>query len=174
MRALVGGSNGEYQLTDNLKIPTPKRGTMLCRVYAVALNPSDAKMADFAMTEGAVGGADFAGIVIEVGEQVTRFIKGDRIFALAFGLNLADVSSGAFAEYALATEDLAGKIPRGMSFAQACGMGVAVGTAGMAIFLELRLPMPGIMDGEKMKPLPVLVSGGATSCGTMAIQLLRW
>jgi aspyridone synthetase trans-acting enoyl reductase len=174
MRALTGGHCGEYSLTDGLEIPKPKRGTMLCQVYAVALNPSDAKMADFAMTEGAIGGADFAGVVIEVGQEVTRFAAGDRVFALAFGLNPADNHTGAFAEYALATEDLAGKIPPGMTFQQACTMGVAVGTAGMAVFQELRLPLPGTLDAKNVKPLPVLVSGGATSTGTMAIQLLKW
>lgn len=175
MKALVGGDPGEYQLVDDLDPPSPGLDTMLCRVHAVALNPADAKMADFAMTAGAIGGADFAGTVIKVGENVTRFKTGDRVFALTFGLNPSNSKTGAFAEYGLATEDLTCKIPETMSFEEACSMGVAVGTAGMALFHELRLPMPGnTRRNEDINSVPVLVSGGATCTGTMAIQLLKW
>jgi len=174
MKALIGGEYGQYRLVSDLDIPNPRPGTTLCRVHTVDLNAADAKMADFAMTAGSIGGADFAGTVIKVGDKVTRFKEGDRLFALAFGLNPADSTTGAFAEFALATEDLACKIPKGMSFEEACGMGVALGTAGMALFEELGLPMPGMQGEKDMDSAPVLVSGGATSTGTMAIQLLKW
>jgi NADPH:quinone reductase-like Zn-dependent oxidoreductase len=174
MKALVGGDPGQYRLIEDLDTPNPGPGTLLCCVHAVALNPADAKMADFAMTPGAIGGADFAGTVVKVSEKVTRFRVGDRVFALAFGLNPADRTTGAFAEYSLATEDLACKIPDGISFEEACSMGVAVATAGMALFHELQLPMPGKLRNDNPEPTFVLVSGGATSTGTMAIQLLKW
>ena len=106
MRALIGGESGGYRLADDIPIPVPKPGQMLCRVHAVALNPYDAKNVDYSNTPGAVGGCDFAGVVVEVGQGVKRFKQVDRIFAVTFGLNASDKTAGAFSEYALAIEDL--------------------------------------------------------------------
>jgi len=168
--ALVGGALGHYHLVDNAEIPKPNPDMMLCKVAAVALNPADAKMIDFSATPGSVGGNDFAGEVIEAGDDVTRFRKGDRIFAMSFGLNPSDKTTGAFGTYALASADLSCKIPDWMSYEEASTMGVAVGTAGTALFQALELPLP---TSPAKKPFHVLVSGGATATGTIAIQLIK-
>lgn len=175
MKALVGSECGGYRLADDIVIPIPKPGMMLCRVHAVALSPYDAKIVDFSNTPGAIGGCDFAGVIVSVGEGVTRFKEGDRIFAITFGLNALDKTAGAFAEYALATEDLSCHVPTGISLEQACSMGLGIATAGLALFqspgLNLELPCPESAD--ESKPSFVLVSGGATGTGTMATQLLK-
>lgn len=175
MKALVGDESGGYRLADNIDIPHPKPGTMLCRVYAVAVSPYDAKIVDYSNIPGAVGGCDFAGVVVEVGEGLTRFKVGDRVLAVTFGLNASDKTAGAFAEYALATEDLACHVPENLSLIQASSMGLAVATAGLALFqapgLQLMMPRPDSADQDT--PTVILVSGGATDTGTMAIQLLK-
>jgi aspyridone synthetase trans-acting enoyl reductase len=174
MNALVGDEAGGYRLADDIEIPHPKPGTMLCRVHAVAVSPYDAKISDYSNIPGAVGGCDFAGTVVEVGEGLNRFKVGDRILAVTFGLNALDKTAGAFAEYALATEDLACHVPDDMSLSQASSMGLAVATAGLALFqapgLQLLMPRP---HSDEEAPPYVLVSGGATDTGTMAIQLLK-
>lgn len=147
---------------------------MICRVMAVALNPADWKMVDFSATPGSIGGNDFAGEVVEVGQGVTRFHIGDRVFAMTFGLNpTAELQTGSFCHYAVATEDLACKIPHSMSYEDASTFGVAVGIAGTALYQALGLPMPGSVQQESKSPSYVLVSGGATATGTIAIQLLK-
>jgi aspyridone synthetase trans-acting enoyl reductase len=175
MKALVGNESGGYRLADNVDIPAPKPGMMLCKVHSVALSPYDAKIIDFSNTPGAVGGCDFAGIVVGVGEGVTRFKEGDRVLAVTFGLNAFDKTAGAFAEYALATEDLSCHLPDDLSFEQACSMGLGIATAGLALFespgLNLKMPRPESADGDASSY--VLVSGGATGTGTMATQLLK-
>ena len=168
---LVAGELGEYRIVQNADVPSPKADQVLCKVCAIALNPADAKMADFSATPGSVGGNDFAGEVIEVGGNVKRFKKGDRIFAFTFGLNTTDKTSGAFGRYALATEDLACKIPDDMSYNDASTLGLAIATAGTGLFQSLELPLP---TSPAAKPFHVLVSGGATSTGAMAIQMIRW
>ncbi|CAH0051609.1 unnamed protein product [Clonostachys solani] len=175
MKALVGGESGGYRLADDMDIPVPKPGMMLCRVHSVALSPYDAKIVDFSNTPGAVGGCDFAGVVVGVGEGVTRFKEGDRVLAVTFGLNASDKTAGAFAEYALATEDLSCHVPEKMSFAQASSMGLGIATAGLALFQApgLNLEMSCTKPADENAPLFVLVSGGASGTGTMAIQLLR-
>ncbi|KAF2763046.1 GroES-like protein [Pseudovirgaria hyperparasitica] len=174
MKALVGDEAGGYRLADDIEIPTPKPGMILCQVRSVALSPYDAKIVDYSNTPGAIGGCDFAGIVASVGEGVTRFKKGDRILAVTFGLNASDKTAGAFAEYALATEDLSCHVPENISFEQASSMGLGIATAGLALFqapgLALELPRPKSAEDT---PSFVLVSGGATGTGTMATQLLK-
>jgi aspyridone synthetase trans-acting enoyl reductase len=177
MKALVGGESGGYQLADDIDIPVPKPGTMLCRVHAVALSPYDAKIVDYSNTPGAVGGCDFAGIVVSVGQGVTRFKAGDRLLAVTFGLNASDRTAGAFAEYALATEDLSCHVPENLSFAQASSMGLGIATAGLALFqapgLQLAMRRRPNDSADQDTPAFVLVSGGATGTGTMATQLLK-
>ncbi|KAJ4386025.1 hypothetical protein N0V93_008916 [Gnomoniopsis smithogilvyi] len=123
--ALVGGCLGQYQVANDVEIPKVKPGTMLCRVMAVALNPADWKMIDFSATPGAIGGNDFAGEVVEVGDGVTRFQSGDRIFGMMFGLNPTNRLTGSFCQYAVATEDLACKIPDNMTCEEASTFGAA-------------------------------------------------
>lgn len=177
MKALVGGDTGGYRLAEDMKIPVPGPGMMLCRVHAVALSPYDAKIVDYSNTPGAVGGCDFAGIVVAVGDGVTRFKEGHRVLAVTFGLNAADKTAGAFAEYALATGDLSCHIPEGLSFEQACSMGLGIATAGLALFqapgLDLEMPRKRSGYDDESVPCFVLVSGGATGTGTMATQLLK-
>lgn len=170
MTALIGGESGGYRLADDIPILAPKPGQMLCRVRAVALNPYDAKIVNYSNTPGAVGGCDFAGVVVEVGQGVTRFKQGDCIFAVTFGLNSSDKTAGAFAEYALATEHLSCHVPDTMSLTQASSLGLAIATSGLALFQALGLELvkscahPTDQDARTF----VLGSGGATGIGTMA------
>jgi aspyridone synthetase trans-acting enoyl reductase len=169
MKALVGAESGGYRLAEDFNIPVPQPGSMLIRVHAVAPNPRDAKIVDFSSSPGSLGGCDFAGIVVKVGHGVTRFKEGDRVLAVAFGSDAADKTKGAFAEFALAEEDISCHIPEAFSFTQACPIGLSMATAGLALFQApgLELSMQG-GTGET-----VLVSGGATATGTMATQLLK-
>ncbi|TVY37673.1 Trans-enoyl reductase, partial [Lachnellula subtilissima] len=168
MKALVGAKSGGYCL-ENIEIPVPQRGSMLVRVHAVAINPHDAKIIDYSHTPGSLGGCDFAGTVAKLGEGVTRFKEGDRVLAVSFGSDALDKSKGAFAEFALAEEDISCHIPEAFSFTQACSIGLSMATAGLALFQApgLELSMKGGMGQT------VLVSGGATATGTMATQLLK-
>jgi NADPH:quinone reductase-like Zn-dependent oxidoreductase len=69
--------------------PTPGPGEVLVRVQAVSLNPVDWKMRSgaakerFPVTFPGILGRDVAGVVRELGEGVTGFKEGDRVFALA-------------------------------------------------------------------------------------------
>lgn len=169
MKAIVGAESGGYRLDENVDIPIPQRGSMLVRVHAIALNPRDAKIVDYSNALGCLGGCDFAGTVAKVGEGVSRFREGDRVLAVTFGSDTLDKTKGAFAEFALAEEDISCHIPESFSFTQACSIGLSMATAGLALFQApgLELPMQGL-TGET-----VLVSGGATATGTMATQLLK-
>ncbi|KAF2966715.1 hypothetical protein GQX73_g6860 [Xylaria multiplex] len=169
-KALVGASRGNYKLLTNVSMPRIGPGTMLCKTVVVALNQADAKTIDYSPSPGSIGGNEFSGVVMQVGEKVERFRPGDRVCGLAFGLNVDDKATGAFSDYVLAVEDVTCRIPPSISFEEASTLTVAGGTAGYSLYQHLKLPMPGVLNGPSFY---VLVSGGATSTGMMAIQLLR-
>jgi NADPH:quinone reductase len=100
-------------------------------------------------------GKDFAGVVLDVGEGVKRFGRGDRV--------LCHVEYGGFAEQALVTEHQAFKLPDGLSFVDAAAMGLVYQTAYLALVDRGQLKA-----GER-----VLVGGAAGGIGLAAVQLAK-
>ena len=62
------------------------------------------------------------------------------------------------------------KIPESMSFEETASMGVGVTTIGQALYHDLKLPWP-IEPVET--PFPILIYGGSTASGTLAIQYAK-
>ncbi|MGC4814591.1 zinc-binding alcohol dehydrogenase family protein [Micromonospora sp. DT228] len=157
----------------------PGPGQIVVRNHAVAINPLDWII----QVEGnllygwlkypTVLGTDVSGEVVELGEGVTRFSVGDRVFALAVGTD-KDTNTGAegaFQQYTVVRERLSSPIPDRMSFEEASVLPMAVSTAAAGLFqddyLGLQLPSAGARPtGET-----ILVWGGSTSVGSNAIQL---
>ena len=79
--------------------------------------------------------------------------------------------NGAFARYIIAKGDLQVLIPDGVSFEAASTVGVAIGTVGFGLYKVLRVPLPGEQDAVEQEP--ILVYGGSTATGTIAIQFAR-
>jgi aspyridone synthetase trans-acting enoyl reductase len=170
-KALKITAPGQFTVLDTAPVPQPEADEVLIQVAAVALNPFDAKSADLSPTVGATAGCDYAGTVIAIGSDASKHITvGDRVCGCVFGNNPDRTENGAFAEIVAAPTDLVLKIPEGVSFEQAATLGVGLSTAGMALYNSFRLPMPISSDGDGRC---VLVNGGATATGTLAIQLLR-
>ena len=69
-------------------IPGPGRGEVVVRVHATSLNPIEWKMRDtgrFVTEWPAIFGSDSAGVIARVGEGVTGFAVGDKVYVhLAF------------------------------------------------------------------------------------------
>ena len=98
------GKSPEIGITD-LPRPALKADEMLVQVYAAGLNPID-NMIPTGMFKPvlhfqlpATLGSDLAGVVTEVGSQVTRFKPGDAVFASIF-----DRGTGSLAEFAVVPE----------------------------------------------------------------------
>ncbi len=99
-------------------------------------------------------GVDGAGIVDKVGENITSFAEGDRVY-------LSRSVTGTFAEYAIADEKELFYLPENVSYQQGVAIGVPYRTAYHAIFHQARAK-----PGEIM-----LIHGASGSVGTAAIQL---
>jgi NADPH:quinone reductase-like Zn-dependent oxidoreductase len=171
MKAIVN-RNKTAVLEDRPK-PKLRDDYLLVKTVAVALNPTDWKHAAFGLTsEGGLLGCDFAGIVEEVGSAVTKaWKKGDRIAGVAHGGNYVQPEDGAFAEYVVAKGDLQLKINGGVSFEAAATVPLGATTVGQGLYqkgLKLNLPTDPITDKEY-----VLVYGGSTATGTLAIQYAK-
>lgn len=161
---------GQAELMSNIPIPKPRPDEVLIKVVKVALNPVDAKGSDLSAVPGATLGCDFAGTVVEIGAAVKKDLAvGDRVSGLTFGNNPDVPGNGAFAEYVVAFGDLLLKLPADMSFAAGCTLALGLGTVGLALYHTLQLPLPGTSSTSAY----VLIHGGGTATGTLAIQLAR-
>lgn len=174
-RAVVIKSAGEAVLVDNHPIPTLRPDYILVKVFAVALNPTDWKHIDWWPSPGALVGCDYAGIVMSVGHQVVNDLTpGDRVCGFAHGSNHVNHADGTFAEYIVVKGDIQMKIPTNMSFEAAATLGVGVTTVGQGLFQSLKLPMPEPWKATTdHSDIPVLIYGGSTATGTLAIQFAR-
>ena len=144
--------------------PTPKADELLVHVHAAGLNPID-NMIPTGMFKPvlhfqlpATLGSDLAGIVTEVGSNVTRFKPGDAVFASLF-----DLGTGAIAEFAVVPESAAALKPANLSFEQAASIPMVGLTSWQALKERLTL-----QAGQK-----VFIPAGSGGIGTFAIQLAK-
>lgn len=172
-RAIRARPDGVPAVDNEAPIPKLDENMVLVRTVAVALNLFDYKVPHKFPAPGTVIGCDFAGTIVQVGPSVRRNFKvGDRVFGGVHGADPAEPTSGAFADYLVTDADFTFLIPESMGWETAAAMsGIGIGTVGLALFYHLK--PPGTLERPAEKPVNVLVNGGATAAGTMAIQLLK-
>lgn len=148
--------------------PTLKPGHVLIQVKATSLNPVDNKMlrADLGINTPtpAVMHMDVSGVVLEVGQGVTKFRKGDKVYGCAGGLMGPDGPiQGALADVMLADADLLAHMPATASFAQAAALPLVTITAWECIYDKAN-----VQEGKH-----ILIHAGTGGVGHMAIQLAK-
>jgi NADPH:quinone reductase-like Zn-dependent oxidoreductase len=166
MKVLILKRYGKSNQLEFADIPRPaiKPNEMLVQVHAVGLNPIDNMIPKGTFKPilkfklPAVMGSDLAGIVVEVGSQVTRFKRGDAIFASIF-----DLGTGALAEFAVVPESVAALKPANLDFVQAA----SVPMIGLTSWQALK-ERAGLRPGQK-----VFIPAGSGGIGTFAIQLAK-
>lgn len=140
-------------------LPQPEAGTgeVLIKVAATSVNRPDIiqRQGNYPPPKGdsEVLGLEVAGVVEAVGQEVTGFAAGDRVFAL--------VGGGGYAEYAVAHAGHVMKIPANLSFEQAACICETYITAYLNTFV-LGQPQSGNF---------VLLHGGGGGVNTAALQL---
>jgi alcohol dehydrogenase len=106
----------------------------------------------------AVMGNEIAGVVESVGDGVTRFSVGDRVYA-----RVDKNTMGGLAEKAVVHEDHLARMPASLEFEAAAAVPLAALTALQALRDELLLK-----NGQR-----VFISAGAGGVGTFAIQIAK-
>lgn len=171
-RALVAAGPSSLALRP-MPVPLIAPDEVLVRVSAVALNPSDHKLLDQSTTVGAVSGADLAGTVVRLGKSVTKLKIGDRVIGFTFGANPGNPGNGAFSQYVATPAGLCVPIPDDMDFATAASMPMGIFTVGFVFrSLGLEFDLSG-QNQTRGRGEYVLVHGGATATGTVALQMLK-
>src|SRR4051812_6278488 len=132
MKAVVTTGQGAEPEISEVTKPQPGAGEVLVKVQASSVNGFDLSVAAghvVGMMEHrfpVVLGKDFAGTVEAVGEGVTRFAAGDKVFGVVTKAFLGD---GGFGEYVTVPEQIGiAKLPEGVDVAAAGAAGLA-GTA---------------------------------------------
>lgn len=103
-----------------------------------------------------VPGSMFAGVVESVGDAVTRFSVGDRVFGVSMDSAHAEL-------LVIDAEGSLAAIPEGVDFAEAAAVPFGVGTA-----LPYLRDLGGLQPGQR-----VLIVGAAGGVGRYAVQVAR-
>ena len=145
--------------------PTLRPHDLLVKVEAVSVNPVDTKIRRNSTPggEARVLGFDAAGIVAEVGEEVTLFKPGDAVWYA--GSNLRP---GTDSEFHAVDERIVGLKPASLDFAEAAALPLTALTAWELLFDRI-----GVKQGSGAGRRSLLIVGGAGGVGSIAIQLVR-
>ena len=175
MKAAVYKQYGgpEVVQMEEIARPVPGKGEILVRIGAAGVTTADWRLRAAAFPglistvagrlmfgvlrpRKRVLGSDFAGTIAEVGEGVTEFAVGDRVFGFQFG--------GAHAEYAVVKADGAVlKTPEILGDVEAAAL-----PFGALCALEFLDRFAGVKPGEK-----VLIVGASGGVGAYAVQVAK-
>jgi NADPH:quinone reductase-like Zn-dependent oxidoreductase len=163
MRAVVIDDFGAEPRVAELAQPLPGAGEVVVRMRAAALNPFDWKVIDGAL-RGAVEhhfpltlGSDGAGVVAEVGEGVTAYRTGDRVYGQFLQVSRG---RGSFSEYAaVAATGKIARLPADVPFECAASLPTASTAAYQAV-------LAAGLDADDV----VLVNGASGGVGQSAVQ----
>ena len=167
MKAITQHRYGGPEVLELQDVEQPSIGPdeVLVRIHAASIHVGDwilmsgtpyvMRMATGLRTpKNEIPGSDIAGTVEAVGTSVTRFRPGDEVFGWC---------TGAFAEYASASEAQLQLKPANLTFEQAAAVGVSATTA-----LQLLRDDARVQPGQK-----VLVNGASGGVGTFAVQIAK-
>lgn len=170
MKAIVYRKYGPPEVAEltEVAIPTPKGDEVLVKVYASTVNRTDAglRSAEYFISRFFTGllapknqilGCEFAGCIEEVGDEVSLFKKGDKVF----GFN--DTAAGGHAEFLTISEtDSITLIPKQLSYLTAA-----------AISEGAHYALRNIRAAKVSQGQLVLVNGATGAIGSAAVQLLK-
>ena len=83
---------------------------------------------------------------------------------------MSNHEDGAFAEYAVIRDGVFAGVPSGVSDEAACTLALGLVTCGQGQYQSLELPWP---NAPVTTPFPVLIYGGSTATGMLAVQLAK-
>lgn len=163
MKAIVitsfGGVEG-LEIREVADAAKPTADRVRVRVRAAGLNRADIlqRLGRYPAPPGYppdIPGLEFAGEVESIGEEVSSWKIGDRVFGITGG--------GGQAEFVTSEENHLARIPDNLSWSEAAAVPEVFMTAHDALFTQC-----GVMTGER-----VLIHAAGSGVGTAAIQLVK-
>lgn len=167
MKAIVVN---QYGVEDSMQLkdipePVPGPGEVLVAMKNAGVNPNETYVltgtyAFYTPELPFTLGFDGAGVIDAVGENVTQFKPGDRVYIAGF---MAKYNSGTYAEKVRVSVDAVQKLPDNVDFAQGAALGIPATAAYRAIYLR-----GNVKPGET-----VLIHGASGGVGLLAIQMAK-
>jgi NADPH:quinone reductase len=149
----------EVLLPETRAVPAPGADEILIKVEAAGVNRPDVaqRQGHYPPPPGAsdLPGLEVAGEVVAVGSNAKRHKLGERVMSL--------VAGGGYAQYCIAQDAQAMKVPPSLSIQEAAAMPETLMTVWHNVFER-----GGLKEGETL-----LIHGGSSGIGTMAIQLAK-
>lgn len=161
MRAIAIAQPGgpEVLVEQQVPVPVPGPGEVLIEVAAAGVNRPDVlqRKGAYPPPPGAspLPGLEVAGVIVAVGEGVSASMIGEPVCAL--------VAGGGYADYALAPEALCLPVPPTLPMEEAAALPETLMTVWHNLFERAY-----VVEGDS-----VLIHGGTSGIGTMAITLCR-
>jgi len=162
MKAVVYNKKGspEKLIYCDVDKPVPNDNEVLIKIHAVSVNAADYRSMKMGLIpKRKIFGADIAGRVESVGNNIQQFKPGDEVMG-----DLAKFGFGGFAEYVTAPEKALIIKPAKISFEEGAALPMAALTA-----LQALRDKGNIQKGQK-----VLIVGSAGGVGTFAVQLAKY
>ncbi len=149
----------EVLIPETRDVPKPGPGEILVKVAAAGVNRPDVaqRSGSYPPPPGAsdLPGLEIAGEVIALGEGATKHKLGDKVMSL--------VAGGGYAQYCIAQDAQAMPVPSGFSMLEAGATAETLMTVWHNVFER-----GALQAGETL-----LLHGGSSGIGTMAIQLAK-
>jgi NADPH2:quinone reductase len=167
MQAVVMSRTGgpEVLAVQSLPVPElPGPRHVRVRLHAAGINPVDTKLRAngtyYPDKQPTILGCDGAGVVEAVGDKVTRFRPGDKVYFCSGGIG---GEPGNYATYNTVHEDYAARMPANLDF-----------TAAAAVPLVLITAWEALYDRAHIQPAErALIHAAAGGVGHVAVQLAR-
>ncbi|KAK6456574.1 zinc-binding oxidoreductase [Scheffersomyces xylosifermentans] len=185
--ALATGSKNDGEWSEVASIPLPQINDdqILIKSVAFAVNPTDWKHLFLGLSpKGVIIGSDVSGIVERVGANVTKFAKGDYVSGFIHGES--SFTQGAFGEYSILNPGTAIKYDSSKFTSEKLSVGdhpsdkintfegaasVSLGLVTVALSFGHSLKIDTNKESHKGKS--ILIWGGATATGVLAIQVAK-
>ena len=150
-----------------VEVPQPKllADSVLIEVHASSINPIDnivraGYMKDIiSIPFPYIMGYDVSGVVVDMGDQVTKFKKGDEVFSRP-----NTMQAGTIAEYTMIKEEELALKPANVSHQEAASVPLVGLTAWQAL----------VAKGNLQKGQKALIHAGSGGVGTLAIQMAKY
>ena len=151
---------------EEIERPAPAPDEILVKVYASGVNP-----VDWVIRNGAIEplkplmplpltlGWDAAGIIEEIGSEVTGFQKGDAVY----GVPNFPGTAGSYAEYCAAKANQFALKPKSLGFIEAAGVPLAALTGWTGMFAHGNL-----QAGQR-----IFIQGASGGVGSFAVQFAK-
>ncbi|KEF52261.1 uncharacterized protein A1O9_11501 [Exophiala aquamarina CBS 119918] len=171
LAAIIPSAKADLEIREVERyIPGPNE--ILVKNEVISFNPIESKIARLALLPvpyPTILGLSFGGTVEAIGSNIKNFKVGDKV-AVRKRYTQTGIQYGAYQRYVLAADDTASKTPNGVDLTDAA---VLIGnlTTVVGLFgVRLSLNRPELKSAPTPQNTKILIYGGTSSVGSLAVQ----